>query len=77
MKHSWQELADGTARCRRCPALKVRTQRPHARYRETRTFNDAPYMGPEYDYERTVEVELMGPAEEVIGAHPMKCRKRR
>ncbi len=73
MRHSWQELADGTASCRRCPAVKVRTQRPHARHVEMRTFNDAAYMGSAYDYELPVEMVTMGAAEEVVGAHPMKC----
>lgn len=66
MRHSWQELEDGTARCRLA-------QREFARHVEYQTFNDAPYVGSAYDYEVPIVVKTMAAVLVVEGAHPTKC----
>lgn len=68
MKHSWQELENGTARCRRCPA--VRTAGTKATKREETYEYDDVYNEPFV----TVHVEHQATLE-VTGAHPTKCGK--
>lgn len=67
MRHSWLELEDGTARCRRCPALRRPTTKKVAEYVEV-TLSD---LGEVFV---DVEEEPQG-AVEVSGAHPSKCGK--
>lgn len=74
MKHSWQEKADGTAKCRRCSAVRKEDFRSRVSI-ETRIVNDAPYMGPEYEYVADVPVMTFDPVVIVTGAHPTKCGK--
>ncbi len=69
MKHSWQELADGTARCRRCPAMR----RPTSKVYHVREWREVvtSYAGYE-DVVQHVERDSTF-AVEVSGAHPSKC----
>ncbi len=65
MKHSWNEQADGTAKCKRCPAVRSTTTKVTRVRQVLDTDEDGCLV-------RIVEREH-GPAVQVAGAHPHKC----
>lgn len=68
MKHSWLEREDGTAKCRRCPAVREQVRKVVGRRKVLRGIDD-------YSGDPIVDVETeRATAVEVHGAHPSKCR---
>lgn len=66
MKHAWQERADGTAWCRRCPAVRAVVRKQVGTKRTLEHDRDgSPYYRDE---------PIMAQAVEVTYAHPSKCR---
>lgn len=65
MKHAWLELEDGTAKCRRCPAVRRPTSKVYRSERVLRQDCDG-FLYYEVETSSTTAVE-------VVGAHSTKC----
>jgi hypothetical protein len=66
MKHSWQELTDGTAKCRRCGALRSRG----SKMVRVRTEIWLDEFGNEHERVEGDNATVLV----VTGGHPFKCR---